>query len=300
MPPLSARTKALLECNVNAGEHVVEFYARWCTEIEKGEMCREAARFWSQNGRQELLRPGYSIQDALEDWDEAEHGERPEEESAAWFDDRELGEGECTFIYLDPVLLLPEDGFFVEALPPTAEGEREEDRRTVPLKELFLEPDIAHFNAVHEEILYPDPAPSTWHCTNCWKGNGGQCTISVPVVTTLREVLRAQPLYANVWVEEHGEGSGWNPQSLCTAHFEGITLGEDDNIEWDNYNGKSTEFVLAPPDNMRLWRLAGTAIGRFMFLLRRSSERVYAPGGIGVDSVRREFETLAAAERLNE
>ena len=65
---------------------------------------------------------------------------------------------------------------------------------------------------------------------------------------------------------------------------------------WDNYNGKSTEFVLAPPDNMRLWRLAGTAIGRFMFLLRRSSERVYAPGGIGVDSVRREFETLAAAE----
>ena len=44
---------------------------------------------------------------------------------------------------------------------------------------------------------------------------------------------------------------------------------------------------------MRLWRVGGVAIGRLMGLLRRASERVYAPGGTGVESVRREFEALA-------
>ena len=219
------------------------------------------------------------------------HGERPQEGSAEWLDEDALC-GECTFVYVDPELLLPEVGFFVSALPSAVEGEREEERRTVPLKDLMSETDITKFNAVTEATLYPDPAPSTWHCTNGWKGNCGQCTITVAEAATLREVLRAQMLHANVWIEAHGGDA--NQQSLCTAHFADVTVGEDGFIEWENGNCKSTEFEVAPPDNMRLWRLAGTTIGRLMCLLRRASERAYAPGGPGVDSVRREFEALAA------
>ena len=74
-----------------------------------------------------------------------------------------------------------------------------------------------------------------------------------------------------------------------------LTLSQvgEDAVEWESYNGKSSDFEVAPPDNMRLWRLAGTGIGRLVGLLRRASERVYAPGGTGVDVVRREFEALA-------
>ena len=76
-------------------------------------------------------------------------------------------------------------------------------------------------------------------------------------------------------------------------HFGEITVGDDGFVEWDNSRHKSAEMEVAPPDNMRLWRIGGKAIGRFVCLLRRASERVYAPGGAGVESVRREFETLA-------
>ena len=68
---------------------------------------------------------------------------------------------------------------------------------------------------------------------------------------------------------------------------------DDDDIEWQNSSGKSHEFEVAPPDNMQLWRLAATGIGRWMGLLRRASERVYAPGGVGAEAACREFETLA-------
>ena len=39
--------------------------------------------------------------------------------------------GECTFVYVDPELLLPEVGFFVSALPSAVEGEREEEDHRV-------------------------------------------------------------------------------------------------------------------------------------------------------------------------
>ena len=61
-------------------------------------------------------------------------------------------------------------------------------------------------------------------------------------------------------------------------------------------NGKSAVFEVAPPDNMQLWRQAGVAIGRLMGIYRRASERVYAPGGVGAEAVRREFEQLARQE----
>jgi hypothetical protein len=292
--PLSDRTKALLERKVRPGEHSLEFHARWGTEIETGEMSREAARYWSQDQRQDLLRPGYcSMEDVMDEWDDAEHGERPAKGSEAWLEEDVLC-GECTFVYMDPVLLLPAQGFFVHALAAAEEGDREEDRRAVPLNELLSEKDIADFKVVSEAAIYPDPAPSTWCSTNCWKGNHGQCTISVAEEATLREVLRAQPLGANVWVEVHGEGNGWKGTSSSTAHFEDINVGEDGYVEWENLNGKSSELEVTPPDNMRLWRVTGIAIGRFMCMLRRATERVYAPGGPGVETVRREFERLAA------
>ena len=75
-------------------------------------------------------------------------------------------------------------------------------------------------------------------------------------------------------------------------------VGDGEYVEWENGSGKSAEFELTPPDNVRLWRLAGNAIGRFMMLQRRASERVYAPGGMGMESVRREFEALAVASQV--
>ena len=291
---MSDRTRALLDRTVQPGEHEFEFYARWATEIEKGEMSRNAARFWSQGNRQELLRPCYSMEDILADWDDDEHGEQPEEGDAAWLDDETLS-GECEFIYMDPVLVLPADGFFAEPLPSPAADEREEELRTIALAELLDEADLAHFDRVSAEKLYPDAAPSTWQCRNGWKGNSGQITVAVAQAVTLRELLRAQPLSASVWVERHEGGGGGTQASVASAtvHFEGITVGEDGFVEWENSNGKSSDFEVAPPDNMRLWRLAGTAIGRLVCLLRRASERVYAPGGAGVEGVRQEFEALA-------
>ena len=98
---------------------------------------------------------------------------------------------------------------------------------------------------------------------------------------TLRELLCAQPLSADVWDDR------------LAVHFEGISLGDED-VEWDHGNHKSAEMEVAPPDNMRLWRLRGVAIGRWMGLLRRASERVYAPGGTGVEEMmRREFEAFS-------
>ena len=283
-----SRTALLLDRFVQPGEHQLEFYARWGTEIEKGQMNRGAAWFWSQGSRQELLRAGCSeMTDILEEWDDDEHGTRPEEGDAAWLDDEDLY-GECTFIYQDAELILPAEGFFVQPLPEAAAGEQEEIERSIPLADLLTESDVAHYTRVSEAELYPDPAPSCWHYTTGWKGNSGRFTLSVAESTTLRQVLRAQPLYANVWV---AEGYG--------VHFEGLGFGDDCDVEWDNANGKSAEFEVAPPDNMQLWRLAGMAIGRLMVLYRRACERVYAPGGVGVEEVRHEFEKLAGQQSVS-
>ena len=165
----------------------------------------------------------------------------------------------------------------------------------MPLHELMSETDITDFSAVPEDALYPKIAPSKWRCINGWKGNFGTCTITVAEAATLREVLRAQPLRARVWIERHKLPR--TNDVKCTAYFEDIEVGKDGFVEWEWGRGKSTEVEVEPPDNMRLWRLAGVAIGRLMCLLRRASERVYAPGGAGVDNLRHEFETLAAAER---
>jgi hypothetical protein len=282
----SERTNQLLERVVKPGEHTLQFYARWGTEIEMGTFTSNAARFWSKNSREDLLRPGGCMEDILEDWDEEVHGERPEEGSAEWLEQDDLF-GECRFVYINPQMVLPNENFFAEPLPAPASEEREEERRTIPLAELLSNmTDIAQIKIVTESEMYPDPAASSWHCTNGWKGNIGECSITVEKAVTLRELLRAQPLYAEMWVD------GSSDVHVCDIEF----IGDEGNcIVWDNGNGKSTEFELAPPDNMRLWRLAGTAIGRFMQLLRRSSERVYAPGGVGVEQARREFEKLAAA-----
>lgn len=280
------RTLALLERIVRPGDHKLEFYARWGTEIESGEMSRAAARFWSQRGRQELLRPCWPMEECLEDWDDEEHGDRPEEGTEEWLDGEALSSGECSFIYQNAEIILPE-AIFAEPLSGpdfqlSHSGEREEELRTIPLYELLTQTDCAHFDRVAYSALYPDVPPSGWQVINGWKGNFGTCTITVDDEMTLRELLCAQPIYGRVWVDTRGDD----------YHFDVLNFG-DEEVEWENSNGKSTEVEVAPPDNMRLWRVGGVAIGRLMGLLRRASERVYAPGGTGVESVRREFEALA-------
>lgn len=291
VPMASERTNALLERVVLAGEHELEIFARWAVEVEFGSMDRNAARWWSRHNRRELLTTwGMSLEDLLEDWDEDEHGPRPEEGDTEGFDEEWLTiDGEdCRGVFLNPQLILPESGFFAEPLPAPGAEEQEEDRRRIPFSELLSLPDIARFKQVTEADLYPDPAPSTWQVKQGWKGNVGRCKITVDKATTLRELLTAQPLGAEVWVESGASGS-------ADYHVSDVLIGEDDYVEWDYGNGKSTETELAPPDNMRLWRLAGTAIGRFMKLMRRASERVYAPGGVGEEHARLEFERLATA-----
>lgn len=285
----SERTNALLEHVVKPGEHKLEFHARWSTEIEMGTFAdRNAARFWSRHDRQNLLRPfGMSMEEALEEWDENEHGERPEEGSPEWLEDDALQGEDGRFVYVNPELLLPEQGFFMDPLPAPAAEEHEEERRRIPLAELLPLTDLARFEVVTESQMYPDPAPSAWHYTTGWKGNHGECTVTVERAVALRELLRAWPLHAEVWVGGDGD-----------YHFADVIVGDGEYVEWENGSGKSAEFELTPPDNVRLWRLAGNAIGRFMMLQRRASERVYAPGGMGMESVRREFEALAVASQV--
>ena len=297
----TAATNALLDRTVLPGEHALEFYARWAVEIEEGSLRRAAASFWWRDNRQDLLRPCVSMEDILDDWDDDVHGERPEEGGPAWLDDNDLL-GECTFVYEDPVMILPAEGFFAEPaheledqlgqMPDLEDSADDQERGEIPLAQLMGERDVAIYDEVDETELFPELKPSAWQYTTGWKGNYGTCTIRVPEATTLREALRAQPLRARVYAAAAGD-DGFGGQS----HFEGITVGEsvlwDNFVEWENGSGKSAEFELAPPDNMRLWRLAGTAIGRLVGLLRRASERAYAPGGAGAESVKREFEALA-------
>ena len=68
------QTEALLDRTLIPGEHVLEFFSPWATEVEKGTMSRAAARFWSHSDRQHLLRPCLSMEDILEDWDEEAQG----------------------------------------------------------------------------------------------------------------------------------------------------------------------------------------------------------------------------------
>ena len=223
------------------------------------------------------------MEDILEeDWDDEVHGDRPEEGSEAWLDEDDLC-GECTLIFENPTLEFPVGFFADEPLPSDVDGQREQEQRRIPLAEL-VGSDLARFREVAEDDLYHDPAPSTWHHTKGWKGNSGWCTITVMEPVTLRELLSTQPLCGDVWKAKDGH-----------FHFHGeITCGDDGFVEWENGSHKQSVMEVEPPDNMRLWRIGGKAIGRFVCLLRRASERVYAPGGAGMESARREFETLAS------
>lgn len=261
---------------------MLEIYARWGTEIEQGTMSRNAARFWSRDGRAELLRPCWSMEDILEEWDEGEHGEPPQEGTDAWLEEDDLT-GECMYIYQAPELLLPESGFFAEPLPAPVENQTPEAQRSIELAELLAAPGLTEFTRKPESEIYPDLAPSAWHSTTGWKGNFARWPIKVQEAVSLREVLRARPLHADV-CEVDGD-----------LHVSEISA-DDEYIEWDNSSGKSHEFEVAPPDNMLLWRLAATGIGRWMGLLRRASERVYVPGGTGAEAVRREFEALVTVQ----
>ena len=102
----------------------------------------------------------------------------------------------------------------------------------------------------------------------------------------LREALQAHPLSAEVY---HDTDDGGN------LYLRNLEVGEEW-VEWENHNGKSAEFLLEPPDDMRTWRIAIFAIGRLMGLLRRASARAYMPGGAGAEAARAEFEVLALGE----
>jgi hypothetical protein len=94
-------------------------------------MDRNAARWWSRHNRRGLLTTwGMSLEDLLEDWDEDEHGPRPEEGDTEGFDEEWLTiDGEdCRGVFLNPQLILPESGFFAESLPAPGAEEQEEDR----------------------------------------------------------------------------------------------------------------------------------------------------------------------------
>ena len=266
----------------------------------------------------------------MEEWDEEAYGEPPDEDSAAWADVDELM-GECACVYQDVALLVPDAGFFEEPLPspPPAAGEREEVRQMpvqrLPLAQLLAAaPECTRFRRVRTGALYPDPPPSEWQFTTCWKGNVGSCEIEVAEALTLRELLRAHPISATLGVNGRGdhlsatarvEGEGLDEGAAALQlhsaalhtddlhtdddlHFEELHVG-DETIEWENGRSKSSDFELTPPDNVRLWRRASFGIGALVCLLRRASERVYAPGGVGVDGLRREFEALQAGQQAS-
>ena len=252
---LPARAKSLLGKIVRPGEHALEFYARWASEVERGEMSHAAARYWAKNGRNELLHPCQSLADSLEEWDEEEHGRLPEEGSPEWEGADDLM-GECDFVYQDVAMRFPEEGFFAERMTS-------EEEQYLELSDLY-QTACVDFELVTESKMYPGLLPSTWECSTGWKGNFGTTTLVVEMAVSLRELLLSNRLTAKVWMERGG------------MHVQGLTVG-DGEVEWENSNSKSMEFEVKPPDDIRTWRIAGNAIGRIMGLYRRASERVYMP-----------------------
>ena len=81
-------------------------------------------------------------------------------------------------------------------------------------------------------------------------------------------------------------------------HFAARHVG-DEEVEWEDGRSKDSDFQITPPDNVRIWRHASFGIGALMCSLRRASERVYAPGGAGVERLRREFEALQAGQQAS-
>ena len=221
--------RILLDQIVQPGQHSLELYAARATEIETGDMRRNAARYWLEDGREELLGAGLQMDDILEDWDEDAYGPPPEEDSEGWLD-HELS-GECNYVHMNPVLRLPEDGFFSGPLPAPAaargthlaledthpHGERSSMARwTIELAQLCGKSGLVHFRPSTEAELYGVLAPSTWKVTNEWGHNLGTQTITVTEAVTLRELLRDQPLHAELWVDEQGG-----------HHFREIAFGHD-------------------------------------------------------------------------
>ena len=112
----------------------------------------------------------------------------------------------------------------------------------------------------------------------------------VDEAVTLHDLLTTHPLIAEVWTEKYSESE---TSDTCTcSHFRDLHVGEE-YVEWENCNGKSREFLVAAPDNMRLWRAVGIAAGRLLCLYRRTTDRLYAPGGAGMKAARSEFHALA-------
>ena len=233
---------------------------------------------WSRRVRR-AVETTLSMEDILEEGTRASTESRPGGHRRVAVEGDPMGE--CIYVYQGPNCFCRERTLWSAASPSGESGSG--STALIKLAELLAEPGLTEFTRKPESEIYPDPAPSAWHSTTDWKGNFGRWPIKVTEAVSLREVLRARPLHADV-CEVDGD--------LHVSELD----ADGEYIEWHNSSGKSHEFEVAPPDNMRLWRLAATGIGRWMGLLRRASERVYVPGGTGAEAVRREFEALAAVQ----
>ena len=128
-------------------------------------------------------------------------------------------------------------------------------------------------------------------------GNGDREKLAEAI--TLRDLLRAKPISASVCVNgSKEEADGHFDLGHCDHHFEDLHVG-DEQVEWEHGRSKDSDFQITPPDNVRIWRHASFGIGALMCSLRRASERVYAPGGAGVEGLRREFEALQAGQQAS-
>ena len=76
--PAEQRFDQLMQLEVRPGSWQVELCAGWTNETSRGHMSPLASTFWATDGRKDLLQEGREVEDALENWDEDEHGPMPE------------------------------------------------------------------------------------------------------------------------------------------------------------------------------------------------------------------------------
>eukprot|EP00928_Gymnodinium_smaydae_P048625 TRINITY_DN32522_c0_g1_i1.p1 TRINITY_DN32522_c0_g1~~TRINITY_DN32522_c0_g1_i1.p1 ORF type:complete len:288 (-),score=32.32 TRINITY_DN32522_c0_g1_i1:318-1181(-) len=273
---MSDRLLNLLDGRIAPGRHELVFYSRLAVEVEEGELDRKTARFWARHDRCNLVRPGYDIVDHLETWDDSTHGSRPDVGSSEWEGVRYLV-GESVIEYRDPYLMIPKKGFFADPIASSEDDDWEADVWCLDLEAIS---DYLQLEVVSDENASPKSRAATWQCTRTWIGNSGIYEFVVREPMSLRTLLQLNAVSARV---SRKDNSLW--VSAIAINCEEVMLG--------SCKCKSSEFKVHAPDNMRAWRAVAAVVGRLMCLYRRSSDRVYAPGGPGFDESRREFASLA-------
>lgn len=112
-PRRSKTLDRILGLKLLAGTYTLEVYSKWCNATDMGSLSHEAAEFWSQRSRAELLCPSRCIDDILDEW-ENYHGDPPMEGTPEYEELIELENDDSAEVHKGVVIQFPvvEENFF--------------------------------------------------------------------------------------------------------------------------------------------------------------------------------------------